>query len=86
MQADIPVPHGQEGRGQHQRNGDAHHQSGTYAQADEGDRHDDQNRLGQRLDESLHRALDGVGLAGRLADLDADRQVGLQGGDPGFPR
>ena len=32
MQADAPVVHGQKGHGQHQRNGDAHHQAGAHVE------------------------------------------------------
>jgi hypothetical protein len=78
VQADVEQIHRQECRCQHERDGNGHHHAGPDAQADEGDEHHHSDSFGQRLDEGLYGTLDGIRLAGRLADLDADGQAGLQ--------
>ncbi len=72
MQPDLPVPHGQEGHGQHQRDRDAHHQAGadvqrpaapqrlaagTRVQAEAQEAHGEHDHDG--LDEHLHELVHG---------------------------
>ena len=81
-----PTPkkfHGEKSGGQHEGMESATTRPVRSPRPDEGDEQDDGHRFGQGADEGVDGPPHGVGLAGRLADLDADRQGGGDFGDAG---
>jgi len=78
VQADAEVVHAGERHGQHQRNGQSHHQAGAQAEGEETHQQHDHQRLDQHLDELAYPGLDCRRLVGDLAQLHARRQVARQ--------
>ena len=81
MQADVEEVHGEKGGSEDQRDRDGDDHAGTQTEADESDQQYNDDGLGQRLYKRLNRAFDGIRLAGRFADVDADREIALNAGN-----
>jgi hypothetical protein len=70
--------HQQEGDRQHQRDRQGDDGAGAHAEAEEGNRQDDQDRFGQRRHEEVHRLANDLRLIGDDVNVDAQRQLLLQ--------
>ena len=86
VQADAQVVHGGEGHRQHQRNRQRHHQAGAQAEGEETHQQDDDQRLGEHLDELADPGFHRRRLIRHLAQLHAGRQGFLQSGELAFQR
>ena len=75
LQGDAGKLHEDEGRGQHQRDGDGDHQPGAQAEAQEADRQHDHHGLEQGAREAADRLVDDRRLVGDEMHADADRQL-----------
>ncbi|KFB70740.1 MAG: hypothetical protein AW09_004149 [Candidatus Accumulibacter phosphatis] len=78
LQVDPEYGHQQEGDRQHQRDRQGDDGAGAQAEAEEGNRQDDQDGFGQRGHEEVHRLADDLRLVGDDVHVDSQRQLLLQ--------
>ncbi len=81
VQPDVGPPHHAERDRKHQRNRHRDDQAGTQAEAQERHEQHDDDRLGERADELVHRALHGLRHARDGIDLDPDGELRLDARD-----
>ena len=65
MQADVEVVHRGEGHGQHQGDGQRHHQTGAHTQRQEAHQQHDHHRFGECAHEFGNRIADRAWLIGK---------------------
>src|SRR5262249_4947365 len=80
MQDETARIHHEKHDRQDQRHRQRDHDPGAPAEREKAHREHDDKRLGEGLDEFRHRAVDYTGLIGNLGHLDAERQLGSDGG------
>src|SRR6185312_10731596 len=79
LQIDVRDFHQHEHRGQHERNREGNHRTGSQPEAEEAHSEDDGDRLPERLHEIIHRGFHDARLLRDQPRLDPDREVGDDG-------